>query len=157
MAIRYVSGDVLATSAQVLVIPVNCQGVAGRGVALQAKQQFPKWFETYRLVCQKGDMHLGKVTSMYVPTDKGYRYFLNFPTKGDWRRPSQLASLESGLAATVGKCRRRFSDILIPPGPVQSIAFPKLGCGAGDLSWEDVRPLMESYLSQLSCEVLIYV
>lgn len=38
-----------------------------------------------------------------------------------------------------------------------SIAFPKLGCGNGGLDWEEVRPLMEKYLSPLPLQILIYV
>ena len=90
MTLRYVSGDLFSTSAQVLVIPVNCQGVAGRGVALQAKQRFPKWFETYQSECLQGGLRLGFLLFGICPTDKGYGCFLNFPTKGDWRRPSKL-------------------------------------------------------------------
>lgn len=156
MPLRYVSGDLFTTSAQVLVIPVNCQGVAGRGVALQAKQRFPKWFETYRYECLRGGLYLGVPTLWHCPTPHGHRWFLNFPTKGDWRRPSCLASIEKGLAVTVDLCRR-YSYLLPAPGFVQSIAFPKLGCGAGDLLWDEVRPLMLHYLNQLCCEVSIYV
>jgi hypothetical protein len=35
MALWYASGDFLSSPAHVLVVPVNCQGVAGCGLALQ--------------------------------------------------------------------------------------------------------------------------
>jgi hypothetical protein len=37
-----------------------------------------------------------------------------------------------------------------------SIAFPPLGCGNGNLDWDDVRPLMESYLAKVSVPVYIH-
>jgi hypothetical protein len=38
---------------------------------------------------------------------------------------------------------------------ISSISFPPLGCGNGNLDWNDVRPLMERYLSKL--EIPVYV
>ena len=40
---------------------------------------------------------------------------------------------------------------------IKSVAFPKLGCGLGGLDWEEVRPIMEYYLSNLDIEVEIYI
>ena len=40
---------------------------------------------------------------------------------------------------------------------ITSIAFPKLGCGNGELDWNDVRPLMEKYLKPLPIDVYIHI
>jgi hypothetical protein len=40
---------------------------------------------------------------------------------------------------------------------ITSIVFPKLGVQDGQLSWEDVGPLMAKYLSQLDIDVYIYI
>ena len=40
---------------------------------------------------------------------------------------------------------------------IQSIALPPLGCGNGNLNWEEVFPLLRRYLSQLEIPVEIYV
>ena len=40
---------------------------------------------------------------------------------------------------------------------ITSIAFPKLGCGNGELDWNLVRPLMERYLKPLPIDVYIYL
>ena len=39
---------------------------------------------------------------------------------------------------------------------ITEIAFPKLGCGNGGLDWEEVRSLMERYLSNLPIPVFIH-
>lgn len=40
---------------------------------------------------------------------------------------------------------------------IESIAFPKLGCGNGGLEWSVVKPIMEKYLSDLPISVYIYI
>lgn len=39
---------------------------------------------------------------------------------------------------------------------ITEIAFPKLGCGNGNLEWSEVKPLMERYLSDLTIPVFIH-
>jgi O-acetyl-ADP-ribose deacetylase (regulator of RNase III) len=150
MGIWYVRGDLLASSADFLVIPVNCRGVAGRGLALQCKQRYPGWFEDYQCACRMGHLGIGRIT--YYVEERGQwcgRRFINLATKEDWRVPSRLQYIQAGLVATVDFLKRR--------GVVKRVAFPMLGCGAGGLDWEDVRPVMERCLDGLACCVDIYV
>jgi O-acetyl-ADP-ribose deacetylase (regulator of RNase III) len=146
MSIRYVRGDLLASHESVLVIPVNCRGVAGKGLALQCKQRYPAWFVSYCAWCRSGHLRVGNPV---LDTD-GRRWFLNFPTKDSWRLPSRLEYVDAGLRSLV-----------VVEGPWwcsdKTLAFPQLGCGAGGLSWSQVQPVMEHYLSQLPCTSLIYV
>ncbi len=147
MPVDFVRGDLLASAAHVLVIPVNCEGVAGRGLALECRRRYPGWFEEYREQCAMGSLALG--TPVLARAREG-RMFLNFPTKHHWRFPSHLTCIEEGLQyllASVGPWH----------GPEKVVAFPKLGCGAGGLSWNEVCPLMERYVSQFPCLSLIYV
>ncbi len=150
MSIQYVRGDLLASSADILVIPVNCVGVAGKGLVLQAKQQYPRWFHVYVSLCQMGRLVVGRPHLHLNPSDTSASYILSFPTEQDWRFPSQLEYIHAGfqyLLATVGPW------VL----PSKVMAIPQLGCGAGGLSWSEVQPVMEYYLSQLRCTTLIYV
>jgi O-acetyl-ADP-ribose deacetylase (regulator of RNase III) len=62
---------------------------------------------------------------------EGSRFIVNFPTKADWRTPSKLAYVDSGLKALVDEIAQR---------RIASIAIPPLGCGLGGLDWADVRP-----------------
>lgn len=144
MAIQYRGGSIFTSTAQVLVVPVNCKGVAGCGLALQFRQRYPNWFRAYRQCCETGELQIGRPLLHWGDEP----WIISFPTKGDWRLPSELAFLEAGLAATVLLCARH---------GVESIAFPKLGTGAGGLSWEEVRPLVEAYLCSQPWDVFIYV
>lgn len=74
-------------------------------------------------------------------------WILLFPTKEHWRRPSKLEYIEAGLVKFVQTYAEK---------NITSIAFPRLGCGNGELNWEDVRPLMEKYLNPLPIDIYIY-
>ena len=144
MAIQYCGGSIFTSTAQTLVAPVNCKGVAGCGLALQFRERYPNWYGAYRQCCTMGALRMGQPLLHWGDEP----WIISFPTKDDWRLPSELAYLEAGLAATVLLCARH---------GVESIAFPKLGTGAGGLSWEEVRPLMEAYLCSQPWDVFIYV
>jgi O-acetyl-ADP-ribose deacetylase (regulator of RNase III) len=121
---------------QTIVNPVNCDGVMGRGLALEIKTRFPEVFAKYEAECKRGRMKIGKL--QLVKTDP--RWVLNFPTKDHWRGKSKLTYIEQGL--------RKFKATYVRLG-ITSAAFPALGCGNGGLDWEIVSPLMHSYLENL--------
>ncbi len=143
MALTYCTGDLFAAEVEAIVIPVNCRGVAGRGVALEARHRFPSWFHQYHQCCLIKTLHIGRPLLHWGMEPM----VLSFPTKDDWRFPSRLPWIEKGLHA--------LPPLLARHG-VQSIALPKLGCGAGGLDWNDVRPLLEATLADLPCRVLVY-
>lgn len=142
--IKYVQGDIFNSPAQVLVNTVNTVGVMGKGIALSFKKMYPEMFEAYRKECDKHRLIIGKLMLWYG-TD---HWVLMFPTKEHWRNSSRLEYIEKGLMTFV----RKYTDYNIT-----SIAFPKLGCGNGELDWIDVKPLMEKYLKDLPIDVYIYL
>jgi O-acetyl-ADP-ribose deacetylase (regulator of RNase III) len=52
--IVYRQGDLFKSHAQVIVIPVNCVGAMGRGLALQIREKSPKLYRDYRKLCAEG-------------------------------------------------------------------------------------------------------
>jgi O-acetyl-ADP-ribose deacetylase (regulator of RNase III) len=151
VTIRYVRGNLLHSPAAFLVIPVNCRGVAGCGLARECKERYPRWFVDYQAACRMGHLAPGKIT-YYVEEISRWqcRRFLNLPTKEHWRDPARLEYIEAGVVAVVDFLKRR-------EGQGEHVAFPKLGCGAGGLAWEWVRPVMECYLRSLNCLVDIFL
>ena len=145
MAITYVPGNIFDAPVEALVMPVNCVGVAGCGLALQCKQRYPVWYQLYRKCCQSGALQMGRPVLHW-----GIKpMILSFPTKNHWRDLSWLGEIEMGLL--------KANELCIVHG-IGSIAYPKLGTGAGGLSWEEVRPLMEEYLRGLPlCDIRVYV
>lgn len=142
--LTYIEGDIFSSPAQVLVNTVNTVGVMGKGIALEFKKRYPAMFQEYKEQCDKHKLIIGKLMLWYAPD----HWILQFPTKEHWRNPSKLEYIEKGLMVFV----RKYADYNI-----SSIAFPKLGCGNGELAWNDVKPLMEKYLKDLPIDVYIYL
>lgn len=142
--ITYVSGDLFESPANVLVNPVNTIGVMGKGLAREFKRRYPDMFAQYKAMCEAGEFEIGDLW-LYEGVD---RRVLNFPTKAHWRSPSKPEYIEAGL--------RRFC-VEYQAWDVQSIAFPALGCGHGELDFEtEVRPLIERYLGELALDISVY-
>lgn len=141
--IKYVTGNIFDSPTQVIVNPVNTVGVMGKGLAYSFKVRYPNMFSIYQSLCATGKLKIGDI---YLHRDNDY-WILLFPTKRNWRDASNLIYIESGLNTFV----RTYKDL-----EITSIAFPKLGCGCGQLNWNDVKKLMEKYLNSLDIEVLIY-
>lgn len=142
--IEYVEGNIFDSPAQVIVNTVNTVGVMGKGIALEFKNRYPQMFEKYKTACEKHMLTIGKLMLVSAPD----HMLLLFPTKENWRYPSKISYIEQGL--------KRFCDNYAQRG-ITSIAFPKLGCGNGELDWNEVHPLMERYLKDLPIDVYIYL
>jgi O-acetyl-ADP-ribose deacetylase (regulator of RNase III) len=142
--ILYVKGSLFHSPAQVLVNTVNTVGVMGKGVALEFKRLFPEMYNEYHALCENNKFKVGMLWLYKSPN----KWVLNFPTKKHWRNPSRVEYIEDGL--------KKFVSTYEQMG-IQSIAFPPLGCGNGQLDFEiQVQPLMEKYLRRLPIEVFIY-
>jgi O-acetyl-ADP-ribose deacetylase (regulator of RNase III) len=142
--IEYIEGDIFESPAQVIVNTVNTVGVMGKGLALSFKQRYPQMFEKYKIACEKHLLTIGKLMLFY----EADHWLLMFPTKENWRNPSRLEYIEKGLMKFVQTYAEK---------NITSIAFPRLGCGNGELNWADVKPLMERYLKKLPIDVYIYL
>jgi O-acetyl-ADP-ribose deacetylase (regulator of RNase III)/uncharacterized protein YwgA len=146
--IHYQIGNILESSAEALVNTVNTVGVMGKGIALQFKKEFPHNTRKYEEACKAGTIDIGKllvVRDLSLAT--GEKIIINFPTKKDWRRPSEYQYIELGLRDLVK---------VIKEQSIGSIAIPPLGAGNGGLDWQEVKKIMEKHLSPLSVEVYIY-
>ncbi len=142
--LHYQKGDIFNSPAKVLTNPVNCEGLMGKGLALVFKQRYPAMFLIYQQECKSGRLRVGRPTLYRESTP----WILNFPTKNIWRADSKLEYLEQGLQYFVTNYKR---------AGIESIAFPKLGTQNGNLSWNDVGPLMASYLGLIDIDVYIYI
>ena len=135
--------SILESRAQTLVNTVNTVGVMGKGLAQAFKEREPKMFEAYKRICDEKRLEPGKLWLWRGSPN----WILNFPTKVHWRNPSKLEWVEAGLV--------KFASAYEAQG-ISEISFPKLGCGNGNLEWDEVRPLMERYLGDLPIKVYIH-
>lgn len=145
--IEYRKGNILESEAQALVNTVNLVGVMGKGVALQFKTAFPDNYKRYKEACASGNIAIGKLFVTEELRTTGKIYIINFPTKTDWRKPSEYHFISAGL-----------DDLLriIDEKKIKSIALPPLGAGNGGLNWGRVKMLIEEKLGQTDIDVIVY-
>lgn len=141
--IRYLKGNIFQANAQTIVNTVNLRGAMGKGLALEFKNRFPGLFEAYT-----NDL-LDKRLAIGSPTIwKGKeRWVVNFPTKDDWRKPSEYEYIEKGLAGLRAK---------LDEWAVLSLAIPPLGCGLGSLEWAKVKPMIEKSLGDMEMAIEVF-
>jgi O-acetyl-ADP-ribose deacetylase (regulator of RNase III) len=146
--IHYKTGNLLDSDATTFVNTVNTVGVMGKGIALQLKNMFPNNFKLYSNACKNKELKVGQ---LLVSEDEsllsGKKIIINFPTKTNWRLPSEYEYIEKGLIALVKVIKER---------NIKSIAIPPLGAGNGGLDWNRVKQLIEKYLSEIDCEVYVF-
>jgi len=138
--IEYKKGNIFAEDIEVLVNPVNCVGVMGRGLALQFKNRFPKNFKDYVVACKKGEVLPGCLFIFAVGKAANPHFIINFPTKRHWSQESKIEDIELGLKKLA---------IVIKKYDIHSIAIPPIGCGLGGLNWQDINLLIKKYLLKL--------
>lgn len=144
MTIEIIKGNIWNTNCQVLVNTVNCEGVMGAGMALEARLRFPEMYYKYREVCEKGLLEVGKL--LLYKESKPY-WILNFPTKNKWKLPSKEQYLIAGLEKFVTTYQEK---------EIHSIAFPILGGQNGGLNEDRVLGIMTSLLNHLPIKIEIY-
>ena len=157
-------GDMFFSRMQTLAISVNTRGVMGAGLASRMKYAVPDVYVEYQDLCKakqlttrrpflvRREKSLDEQFADDFPSlgirPNANRWFLLFATKDDWRRPSRLEYIESGLKWLVENAVRE---------GITSLALPALGCGLGWLRWADVAPLMCRHLRRLEIPCEIYL
>ncbi len=123
------SGDLFLEDAQALVNPVNCVGVMGAGLALAFKKKYPRNFQDYKRICDRGELRPGQILSYQ---ENGVTIY-NFPTKDHWKDPSKLEYITEGLASLIEHLNQDRPSV---------VNLPSLGCGLGGLQYSVVKPIM---------------
>ena len=164
MALVYKVGNIFDSNCQTLVNTVNCQGVMGKGIALQFKQRFPRMYQAYVGQCKYGsslknggDLWLftyEELSQLTLWDTDGHlntgrqSQVLCFATKEHWKNKSNYDWILRGLQ----EFRNKYKE-----WGVTSIAFPKLGCNNGGLDWKVVNHMMYGALYDLDIPVEIWV
>lgn len=141
--LKFVKTPIFDSPAQTLVNTVNTVGVMGKGLAKDFKARFPGMFREYKAFCDSRELTIGALHVWRAPE----RWVLNFPTKTTWKLPSKLDYIERGLVTF----RNHYTSL-----GIRSISFPPLGCGNGNLDWQDVKPVMTHYLWNLDIPIWIH-
>lgn len=128
-----------------IVNPCNTVGIMGAGLALKFKNLYPTMFEEYRNICKSKNLQIGKL-HIYINRFSMPKYIVNFPTKNHWKDDSKLEYIETGLQKLVE---------FINNYNIKTIVIPALGCGLGNLDFEDVTNLILKYLKDLNIGIVL--
>lgn len=138
--VKIKKGDIFKTKCKYIVIPVNCKGVMGKGLALQAKRTWPAIVAPYTRACNNNMIHPGRWIA--VKNETLGAHLILFPTKVHWREKSRIEYIKEGMQRFLSLPKNKL-------GYIDSVAIPKLGCGEGGLLWRDVKPIILGIVEQM--------
>jgi putative DNA methylase len=144
LMLRFTTGDMFETPADIRVNTVNCVGVMGAGVALAFKNRFREMFNSYKRECDAGRLRPGELHVWKTLTGE---WIINFPTKRHWRDKSRYEDIEAGLVAL----RRYLAQV----GNLR-VTLPALGCGHGGLDWIRVSEMIRQHLDGLEANIVVF-
>lgn len=139
-------GNIFDTKNTALVCPVNCLGIMGAGLAKQFrdKENFSVQNELYKSTCSKGLLAPGSVLG--APTKEG-KFVIYLATKMDWRDPSKMDWIETGIL-NLYKALHHYK--------IDSVAIPAIGAGLGELPWPPIEMMLIELFKTESIRVEIY-
>lgn len=148
--IEFTKGNIVEADTEAVVNTVNCLGVCGKGVALEFKKVFPDNYKAYRKHCEDRRLKPGKLF-VYVQSrgkELGNLVIINLATKDNWRNDSRIEWIKNGLE----ELRNLIVDLQLC-----SVAMPKIGCGNGNLSWDEVKQLVIEFAESLpKTRIVVY-
>lgn len=156
MTLEFVGGDILNTSANIIVQSVNHRGVMGAGLAKQIRNKYPDIVNGYVSACSNNTfrwiMKEGYVYwwSVFEPdgTVKQIASIFGQENYGTDRRHTNYVSLINGLVSVFEHAEYAGYSVAIPFG---------IGCGLGGGSWDVVMALMNDALKYYpTIKVYIY-
>lgn len=146
MIVREEIGDLFDCTSQTITCPINAVGAMGKGLALDFRNRVPGLYDYYQYWYPRSTTKPNpRRFQLHVYKVPDGRQVLLFPTKDDWRQPSERALIEANLI--------RLAESWEFYG-IQSLALPALGCGLGQLNYDrDVRSMIHDILGPLPLPV----
>lgn len=159
--IRYYTGNLFDSNADIICHQVNCQGAFGYGIAGQIKKLFPEVEKTYKRITKQwierehGDTSklLGRVCAQ--PVEKDGRWFLigNLYGQNDYGRKKSVYTDYAALEKAMGEIRA----FLEARGKKETAAFPwGIGCGSAGGDWEIVEDMIRRVFDGYDGEIQIW-
>lgn len=137
--------DIFAVPGDLYLITVNTIGVMGTGLAESFAKRFPDLRKQYRKDCNRGLIQVGRPVIYPGPDNKHY---MMFPTKMNWRDPSQYPWIQVGLEWMIEAVGEEID-------PKWHIVIPPLGCANGKLSFGAVAPMISEAAQRMPNDVTV--
>ena len=148
--IHRVSGDILLSKAQVIAHSVAPNDPMTQGLALSLRQKYPAMHKDYHHWCSQQHPKPGSAW-MWGGSD-GVRIVNLVTQEGGY---GHGAKPERSTLPHVGHALRELKKMSAKEG-FTSIAIPRIATGVGGLKWEEVSPLIDEHLGDLSLPVYVY-
>ena len=142
-----ITGDIweIPDPSAFIVIPVNLEGVCGRGLARQMVDRWPGIGTFLRAEGKSGCLaktyQKSDILQFFAPDDR--HRLVVFPVKSSWRDQASMDLIKSSC----DKLNRLLESVQSP----YSCRLPLVGCGFGELTEQDVLPVLESVLTSPRC------
>ena len=163
--IKFVKGDLLDATEDVIMHQVNCQGVMNSGVAKQIREKWPEVFEQYQSFCCACGMQncdpLGRVQIAEInsPNIASKRQFVaNIFAQRFYGYNGKRFTDDDAFRSAVRdlglilRCAKE-TQAFMHSSP--SVAAPyKIGCGLGGGDWDTILEIIEEELGDFN--VVIY-
>ncbi|MCK5346516.1 MAG: macro domain-containing protein [Candidatus Heimdallarchaeota archaeon] len=153
--VKIVKGNILYAPEDIIVQSVNCQGVMGKGLALQLRNKYPKMFQQYKARCNLiSSRHelLGSVQWYYhdpLLTGRPEKIVANifgqlYYGRG---RHTDYDAFASGFLEVSRVAKANKLTTAIPFG---------IGCGLGGGDWNAILAMIESRQTFVNRFVTLY-
>ena len=138
--------NMFCVKADVLVCPVNTVGVMGAGLAKVFKAKFPGLENAYKRECKNKKFFVGTIFK-YITCNED---IVCFPTKIHWRDPSHIEFIKNTLPCFKSYLyeRARIRHIIGYKNDL-CVNVPALGCGLGNLNFNDVFRFINESLNDV--------
>ncbi len=145
-----VSGDILLSNAQVIAHGVAPADHFNQGLALSLREQYPAMAKDFRHFCQVSHPKAGEIWAWAGADGKRV---VNLMVQEE--APSKQSRPGKATTHNVNVALRNLRA-LIEEEQFESVALPRLATGVGGLDWEEVRPLIDTHLGDLSIPIYLY-
>lgn len=148
--IHEVAGDLLLTKAQAIAHGVAPNDHFDSGLALSLRENWPSLAKDFRHYAHQTHPKSGELWTWSGVG--GIRIFNLLTQEGDHGHGTKSGK---ATVANVNHCLKRLRHEIEVSG-VTSLALPKLATGVGGLDWNEVKPLVQQHLGDLSIPVYVY-
>jgi O-acetyl-ADP-ribose deacetylase (regulator of RNase III) len=148
--IRYVSGDILMSSAKAVAHGVAPNDSFNQGLAHTLREHLPAMYKDFRHYCQTQHPKPGELWTWGGV--EGMRLVALFTQEGAYEHGSKPGKAST---ANINHALKAFATEIQKEGWA-SVALPRLATGVGGLDWAEVKPLIEKHLGGLDIPVIVY-
>jgi O-acetyl-ADP-ribose deacetylase (regulator of RNase III) len=130
---------------------VNTLGVMSSGIAVDFRKKYPKMFNDYQNLCAHrillpGKLHVYKTENIYKSEKDFPEYIFNLAIQ------NVLFSAKKEFLVESMNRMYNFSR----SNNVSDIAMPKIGCGKGQLTMDDLMSALKPFTNDMNFRVTIY-